>query len=853
MVDLKTGKWLFLSLMIFIFFASSIKAADVIIRKDGRRIEGNIVNLSPEQIAMEVGGVIIYINHDDVLEIITEKKPDLVREAETALNNDDYEVALSKAVEILLQIPEHSEKAKPIFFTALKKLQGTAADYLKKENYDSAIRLYLFLLGKLEKEAVAGNFFGDYNSWNVYIKDIKNNLAQTYLQRGLKFAKSQQRTLYPVAKKDLETALTYLQRGSADFYEAKLTLGRLYFELEEYEQAKSYLELVLKESTLMEQKEQSSLLLTQVASKLMQPAVRPSPTPVRLTIPTPLPAAVPATQQPAPISYQDIPKWKRILMKNASARKVFNVLQEIPRLIVEGEYFSFLFYPLIIIIFWSASYQYLKFKARRGDLIAASVLRQGKLLGPIAVIYYQIKHIKLGGPKKRCPFCGKGIDDIDAYTDLNFYVCPHCQENITPVFDLTDYVEHLVKSVEKSLHSKSKKSGIAADGLPIEKDAMLKLVRSLVTYAVRRRASDIHIEQEVDRVKVRARIDGLLFDIFSFPKSIANAIISAIKVMANLDIAEKRIPQDGQFTLWIDKSDIDIRVATSPAAMGEKASMRMLDIRNIMVDSTKLGLEGENLEKFERAIRKPYGLVLVTGPSGSGKTTTLYVALNSINTGEKNIITIEDPIEYHIKGLNQLQVNPVANFTFATGLRSIIRQDPDVIMVGEIRDRETADIAVEAALTGHLVFSTLHTIDAPGAFGRLIDLGTDPKRFVPALICIIAQRLVRINCPECKKPLKPKKSDLDALGISAEEAKQITFMKGTGCPHCFNSGFWGRIGLFEIFMPDESMKEILETNVSTAVIRELARKSGMRTLREEGILKVKQGLTTVEEVIRVTS
>ncbi|MCX7767218.1 MAG: hypothetical protein N2246_10985, partial [Candidatus Sumerlaeia bacterium] len=264
MGNFKKVRWLFFLLLIFILLASVINASDVIIRKDGRRIEGHIVNITPEQIAMEVGGVIIYINRDDVLEIISEKKPDLVREAETAINNEDYEVALSRAVEILLQIPAYAEKAKPIFFTALKKLQGTGADYLKKEDYDSAIRLYSVLLNKLENESVASKFFGDQNSWNIYLNDIKNSLAQAYYQRGVKFAKSQQPNLYPAAKKDLITALNYIQPGTVEFYGAKLTLGRLQMELEEYEEARSHLEIVLKESLLMEQKEQASLLLSQV-------------------------------------------------------------------------------------------------------------------------------------------------------------------------------------------------------------------------------------------------------------------------------------------------------------------------------------------------------------------------------------------------------------------------------------------------------------------------------------------------------------------------------------------------------------------------------------------------------------
>jgi type II secretory ATPase GspE/PulE/Tfp pilus assembly ATPase PilB-like protein len=344
----------------------------------------------------------------------------------------------------------------------------------------------------------------------------------------------------------------------------------------------------------------------------------------------------------------------------------------------------------------------------------------------------------------------------------------------------------------------------------------------------------------------------MLHDLTILPKSLANSVVSAVKVMSNLNITERRAPQDGKTNLWVDKADVDIRVVSSPAATGEKVSMRLLDSRMIFVDSTKLGVEGENLERFERAIRKPHGLILMTGPAGSGKTTTIYVALNTINTGEKNIITIEDPIEYQIKGINQMQVNPAANFTFATGLRSILRQDPDVILVGEIRDKETAEVAVEAAVTGHLIFTTLHTIDTASAFTRLLDLGAEASRFAAAIVAVIAQRLLRLNCTECKKAYKPKKEILEQLGFPPT-SKDFTFMHGTGCESCFHTGFRGRVGIFEIFVPDESMKEILETNVTSSVIRELARKKGMRTLREEGIKKVVQGQTTPEEVLRIIS
>ena len=502
-----------------------------------------------------------------------------------------------------------------------------------------------------------------------------------------------------------------------------------------------------------------------------------------------------------------------------------------------------------IIVFWVIPAWIVKKLAYAGNTVAARYRMTARTLGLLVLFPILYTVLTRPRPKSRCPYCGKGIDNIDAYSDLNFYSCPHCGETITPIYNLADYIRHLMEQMES--HARHRKTGTEIDSA-LEKDAMLKLVRSILTLASRKRASDLHIDSELEGSKVRARIDGVMYDLLSIPKSLSNAVVSALKIMANLDITERRAPQDGKINLFIDKQDLDLRINTSPAAMGEKVTIRILNPRHIAVDPTRLGLETDNLEKFERAIRRPHGLLIVTGPSGSGKSTTLYVALNEINTGDKNIITIEDPIEYQLKGLNQMQVNPAANFTFATGLRSILRQDPDVIMVGEIRDHETADIAVEAAMTGHLVLTTLHTIDAPTAFGRLADLGIESKRFSQAIIAIVAQRLVRTICSECKKTYKPKKTDIDMLGL-ATQAKEFAFVHGAGCENCMNTGFHGRIGIFEFLMPDDTMREMLETNATVSVIRELARRTGYRTLREEGILKVMQGVTTVEEVIRVTS
>lgn len=504
----------------------------------------------------------------------------------------------------------------------------------------------------------------------------------------------------------------------------------------------------------------------------------------------------------------------------------------------------------VYVVFWFIPYHILKLLARRGDHDAGTRLLRAKKLGFVSLIAYGYgRYSRARDTRHRCPFCNKGIDNMEDYRDLNFVVCPHCREPITPIYNMTDYVDHLVEQLKLSqkTSAKNKRGG----DVLIEKDAMLKLVRGVLAMCIRRRASDFHLETHNDGGHIRARIDGIMYDLKTLPREITPAFISALKVMANLDITERRIPQDGKIPLWIDNMDYDLRINTSPASMGEKVVIRILRQDSINITPDKLGLEGDNLAVYERNIHKPHGVIIVTGPSGSGKSTSLYVALNQLNTGDKNIITIEDPIEYHLEGLSQMQVNPAANFTFATGLRSILRQDPDVIMVGEIRDKETAEAALDAAMTGHTVLTTLHTIDAPTAFSRMKDLGIDQARIASAVNLVIAQRLVRTVCADCRKQYKPKPADLEKLGL--DKSDDVTYVHGTGCETCMNTGYHGRLALFEMLEMNERIRSLLEQNSPTTAVREAAKDAGMRSLREEGIRRVRSGVTTVEEVIRVTT
>jgi len=384
----------------------------------------------------------------------------------------------------------------------------------------------------------------------------------------------------------------------------------------------------------------------------------------------------------------------------------------------------------------------------------------------------------------------------------------------------------------------------------VEEPVVIKLVNLIIMKAVQERASDIHIEPEEDMLKTRFRVDGVLHEVSSPPKHLQSAIISRIKIMASLNIAERRAPQDGRFTIKMQGREIDIRVSCVPTIYGENVVMRILDVSSALLSLKEIGFPEEVLEKYQKLIFNPHGMILVTGPTGCGKTTSLYVSLDKINTVEKNIITIEDPIEYKLAGIRQIQVNPKVDLTFANGLKSILRQDPDVIMVGEIRDFETAEIAVHAALTGHLVFSTLHTNDAPGALTRMIDMGVEPFLVSSSIFGVLAQRLVRTICKDCKEDYAPSKETLQEIGLL--KGSRIKFYRGKGCPKCMNTGYKGRIGIFELMLMDNNIRNLTIAKASQEEIKKKACSQGMITLREDGIKKVRQGLTTVEEMLRVT-
>jgi len=451
------------------------------------------------------------------------------------------------------------------------------------------------------------------------------------------------------------------------------------------------------------------------------------------------------------------------------------------------------------------------------------------------------------------------LDDLVSILGLNDYdIVLSTRDAILSAINLAydlnrDSAEQLVQDMEENGSSIISEIEDTADLLDDTSSApIIKLVNHILSQSIKARASDIHIEPYQDSFKVRYRVDGILYDLLTPPKWIQAPLISRIKVMAEMNIAEKRLPQDGRLEVKMGDQDIDVRVSTIPISFGERVVLRLLNKTAKLFTLSNLGLLPRKLNLLENLVKSPNGIILVTGPTGSGKTTSLYAVLSSINTPEINIITVEDPVEYQLKGVSQIQVNPKIDLTFAQGLRSIVRQDPDVILIGEIRDKETAEIAVQSALTGHLVFSTLHTNDAASAITRLVDMGVEPFLISSSVIAVVAQRLARVLCSSCKECYLPESIALSRIGLTVDQTKRSNICKAKGCKECLNTGYKGRIGLFEIMVLRDKLKTLILKTFDSNLIKSAALKTGMVSLRHDGVLKVLSGMTTIEEVLRVT-
>lgn len=452
--------------------------------------------------------------------------------------------------------------------------------------------------------------------------------------------------------------------------------------------------------------------------------------------------------------------------------------------------------------------------------------------------YYVLDAIRLATDYKIHVLAGKENEILEA-VERYYGLGTTSMERI--IEDMESLPEYRMEEEESIDHLRD----MASEG------PVIRLVNLIISRAIETRVSDIHFEPFENQFRVRYRIDGVLHDVESPPKRLQAAIVSRVKIMAKLNIAERRLPQDGRIMLRVKGKEIDFRVSSIPTIHGESLVLRILDKGSIVLDIEKLGFPEDILVEFEEMIRRPHGIILVTGPTGSGKTTTLYCALEKINSTDKKIITVEDPVEYQLKGVNQIQVKPSIGLNFANALRSIVRQDPDVILIGEIRDSETAEIAIHSALTGHLVFSTLHTNDAPSAITRLIDMGMEDYLLSSTIIGVVAQRLVRMACPDCRAPYAPNSAILKEMKAGGD-LSSLDFFDVKGCPNCSYTGYWGRTGIFEFFKITDDIQRLILEKKGSHILKEAARKRGMRTLREDGWSKVRGGVTTAPEVLRVT-
>ena len=452
------------------------------------------------------------------------------------------------------------------------------------------------------------------------------------------------------------------------------------------------------------------------------------------------------------------------------------------------------------------------------------------------------------------------LDDIKALTRAEVQIMITTSDDMlaaiekyyaTKMLELADIVEMAQKAAEITSVSEAEVTDVSELTRASEEAPVVKLVDIIINEALKNRASDIHLEPYLDRVRVRYRIDGVLHESFTLPKKLQNALIARLKIMSSLDITQRRIPQDGRFKVKAEGKEIDFRVSVLPISFGGKIVLRALDKSNLSIGLDRLGFLPGPLVAFREAIAKPYGMILLTGPTGCGKSTTLYSILNQLNTTDRNIVTIEDPVEYQVERITQIPVKTEIGLTFASGLRSLLRQSPDVIMVGEIRDGETADIAIKAALTGELVLSTLHTNDAASAITRLVDMGVEPFLIASSVVLIAAQRLCRRVCPNCKEPYEIPHAVLDKIGIKAP--KGTKFYRGKGCAKCNQTGYYGRMGTLETLTIDDGMREMIIKGASSTQIKDYARAHGMKTLRENGLEKFIEGETTLEEILRMTA
>ncbi len=866
---------LFVSAVLVLSVFSFSSFADVVYLKSGAQFVGTVAqdNGGPE-IQIKTNSGVMTFKREDIARIEKGSALDnALFEAKYELGEGNYFEAVSRYSEILKmpdaaskknQILKDQENAIRDFIRSLDKhtpLELGVADIAQIEGFKTILSnpQLLDLLQaerkKLESKTAQAHFDeakrletngdteGAVEHYSIVLNNfpkhpLSQNLGRVVLNGYLKIGEDAYKSnMYRPSVKARSAFSEALQRSPghplALFY-----LGQMEVDDKNYTKAKEYL-LQVDPTKLDNRNAQKRVQLLQLIETRTQPRVAPTRRPVR----TPTPGPTPELSRIEKIQGWFSDTWTNISKGAqdafASPAKLMNLATTWGTKIGA--------FAIAFLLLW-----YIPMKVLIKDLPTRRVVYYNwrkivSFTGILGLAAYFVDRWYREEPGKRCPKCNRYINNPELFEDFDFETCPYCEAKIKPPFTLPDIIQGRSQMIAVA---KSMSSGVQDEA---QREEMINLLTLIMTQARKIRASDVHIEPEEGRILVRFRVDGVITESLALDGGLNQLLSSCIKIVSNLDIAERRLPQDGHFRRLILKEEINVRTSTIPTRMGEKVVMRLLDQKLASVALDSLGMRAEPLEKYRRAITAPHGLILATGPTGSGKTTLHYASLQFINDGSKNIVTVEDPIEYELEGINQIQHNTKTGLTFATALRSILRQDPDVIMIGEIRDLETAEIAINAALTGHLVFSTLHTIDTSTSISRLIDIGVDVKLISSALLGIVAQRLVRKLCPHCKKQSTATERELEQLGAEAKMLVGHPVYRPRGCKECMGTGYIGRTGIYEMLIPDGDLRNHIEVGSSTKTIRQASLNSGMKTLRSEGVFKIQTGHTSIEEVVRVTT
>ncbi|MCB2155855.1 GspE/PulE family protein [bacterium] len=843
-----------------------VVSADRIVLKNGNVLEGKIISMDGAEVVIETGGLRQTIFTDQISEVTREADEDIgpgehyATEARQILEAGDPYGAWQKLVEMVKAEPAAWSRNAILVRRVEKGLFDATATALDRNRYQQAL---MFL------DALGGDATGKLweSTTTAPVETRREQLRKYYGLAYYRLGKENRTNNNRVdAQRFLRQALQFLQPGDPAYADAQYQYGSTLkdeaaevYRAGQVERSREIVEEAMRAFGEARSNAVGDMALVQSASEELE-RLRDNVLPqlqraLMTPTPTPVPTATPVTPTPTPTPE---PKFVESILGTQAREKMRLALNKVlPQSMDSGKALDWIVIAVLFIIgFWIVPGVILRFPAKKGGFYAEKWKKRVLFMGPFALIACLLDKMlhrprARKGADKPCPGCGFDLADIYAYEDLDFTRCPNCRTEVEPIHSLVEYITRISNSL--LIDAKQVERGAQMMTSLVEKETMQRLIRAVLTLGVRRRSSDLHIEPSSKGVPIRQRVDGIMTEMVILPGELAPAIVSALKIMGEMDITEKRRPQDGGFNIWIDGNEIDIRLTSIPASGYERMSLRMLDRRTIEMGPKKLGMVAGVRRMFEQAIHEPHGLILVTGPTGSGKSTTLYVALQELLTGDKNIVSIEDPIEFRLDGVNQIQVNTAVGLTFASGLRSILRQDPDVVMIGEIRDRETAEIAVSAANTGHLVLSTLHTIDTATCVSRLVELGVNPRQFAEALNVIMAQRLIRMICPDCRLPATPEDAVVTELNIPHAELEEYGFQEGKGCATCSKTGFFGRTGIFEMMVMNEALKTAFETrSLTTGEVREIAIVNGMKTLRHEALSLLKQGLTTADEVLRVT-